>query len=52
MDKTRMLSLNLGMAEAATRGVFYKNKPVLENFAIFAGKHLCCSLFFNEVAGL
>ena len=30
--------------------VFCK-KGVLENFAKFAGKNLCHSLFFNEVAG-
>ena len=27
-------------------------KGVLKNFAKFKGKHLCQSLFFNEVAGL
>ena len=27
-------------------------KSVLRNFAKFTGKHLCQSLFFNEVAGL
>ena len=27
-------------------------KCVLRNFAKFAGKHLCQSLFFNKVAGL
>ena len=27
-------------------------KDVLRNFAKFTGKHLCQSLFFNEVAGL
>ena len=27
-------------------------KGVLRNFAKFAGKHLCQSLFFNKVAGL
>ena len=27
-------------------------KGVLSNFANFTGKHLCQSLFFNEVAGL
>ena len=27
-------------------------KAVLKNFAIFTGKHLCQSLFFNKVAGL
>ena len=27
-------------------------KGVLRNFAKFTGKHLCQSLFFNEVAGL
>ena len=31
--------------------VFYK-KGVPKNFAKFTGKHLCCSLFFNKVAGL
>ena len=30
--------------------VFCK-KGVLRNFAKFTGKHLCQSLFFNEVAG-
>ena len=30
--------------------VFYK-KGVLRNFAKFTGKHLCQSIFFNEVAG-
>ena len=30
--------------------MFYK-KAVLENFAIFTGKNLCWSLFFNENAG-
>ena len=28
------------------------DKGVLRNFAKFAGKHLCQSLFFNKVAGL
>ena len=27
-------------------------KGVLKNFTKFTGKHLCQSLFFNEVAGL
>ena len=27
-------------------------KGILGNFAKFAGKHLCQSLFFNKVAGL
>ena len=31
--------------------VFYK-KGVLRYFAIFTGKHLCQSLFFNKIAGL
>ena len=31
--------------------VFCK-KGVLRNFAKFAGRHLCQSLFFNKVAGL
>ena len=30
--------------------VFCKN-VVLKNFAVFTGKHLCQSLFFNKVAG-
>ena len=29
-----------------------RKKDVLRNFAKFAGKHLCPSLFFNKVAGL
>ena len=37
--------------------MFYKKrcsirKGVLRNFTKFTGKHLCESLFFNEVAGL
>ena len=31
--------------------VFYK-KGVPKNFAIFTGKHMCWSLFFNKVAGV
>ena len=31
--------------------IFFKT-GVLNNFANFTGKHLCCSLFFNKVAGL
>ena len=31
--------------------VFYK-KGVLKNLTKFTGKHLCQSLFFNNVAGL
>ena len=31
--------------------MFYK-KAVLKNFAIFTGKRLCWSLYFNENAGL
>ena len=30
----------------------FLSKGVLRNFAKFAGKHLCQSLFFNKVAGL
>ena len=30
----------------------FRKKSVLKNFAKFSGKHLCQSLFFNEVAGL
>ena len=30
----------------------YFKMGVLKNFAIFTGKHLCQSLFFNKVAGL
>ena len=31
---------------------FSMKKGVLKNFAKFTGKHLCQSLFYNEVAGL
>ena len=34
------------LTKAATEGVL-KKKAVLKNFAIFTGKHLCWSLFFN-----
>ena len=30
----------------------YFRKGVLKNFAMFTGKHLCWSLFFNKYAGL
>ena len=30
----------------------YVKEYVLKNFANFAGKHLCCSFFFNKVVGL
>ena len=36
---------------SSTPEVFCK-KGALRNFAKFTGKHLCQSLFFNEVAGL
>ena len=36
--------------EAATK--FFMEKAVLKNFAVFTGKHLCWSLFFNKVASL
>ena len=29
----------------------FLKKVVIENFTKFIGKHLCQSLFFNEVAG-
>ena len=38
-------------AEAATGGILLK-KTVLKTFAKFTRKHLCQSLFFNNVAGL
>ena len=31
--------------------IFFKT-GVLNNFANFTGKHLCCSLFFNKDAGI
>ena len=37
--------------EAVVRSCSVKN-GVLKNFAKFTGKHLCQSLFFNNVAGL
>ena len=43
-----MVKLNF---QKQPRGVFCK-KEVLRNFAKFAGKHLCQSLFFNKVATL
>ena len=36
----------------SSRPEVFCKKGVLKNFAKFAGKHLCQSLFFNEVAGL
>ena len=40
-----------GDSRSTCPNVFYK-KDALENFAKFAGKHLCQGLFFNKVAGL
>ena len=37
--------------EAVTKRCSIK-KAVLKHFAKFTGKHLCQSLFFNEIAGL
>ena len=42
--KLKMLIFYSLSSEVATGGV-------LRNFAKFAGKHLCQSLFFNKVAG-
>ena len=36
----------------SSRSEVFCKKGVLRNFAKFAGKHLCQSLFFNKVAGL
>ena len=41
----------LFIARSSCPKVFCK-KGVLRNFANFAGKHLCQSLFFNKAAGL
>ena len=35
-----------------SRPEVFCEKSVLRNFAKFTGKHLCQSLFFNNVAGL
>ena len=43
------------MVAVKTRSIrrgYSVKKGVLRNFAKFAGKHLCQSLFFNKVAGL
>ena len=42
---------SLHNSEAATEGVLYK-KVVLNNFAIFTGKHLSWSLFFKKIVVL
>ena len=36
----------------SSRSQMFFKIGVLKNFAIFTGKHLCCNLFFNKVAGL
>ena len=36
----------------SSRPDVFSKKVILTNFAIFTGKHLCQSLFFNKVAGL
>ena len=48
-EKCDMTSFNLGKQKQPLE-VFNK-KGVLKNFAKVAGKHLCQSLFFNNVAG-
>ena len=51
-SKTFSLSLASGFFDLQKQPpeVFYKKSTVLKNFAIFTGKHLCCSLFFKKVA--
>ena len=47
----RVLLSKSGMARGSRPEGFCK-KGVLKNFTKFTGKHLCQSLFFNEVAGV
>ena len=46
--KTQNLQIN---TRSSHPEVFYQKKDVLKNFAKFAEKHFCRSLFFNKVAG-
>ena len=43
---------NRSLLHRSSRPEVFCKKGVLRNFAKFAGKHLCQSLFFNKVAGL
>ena len=46
-----LLKINQHLTEIVVQRCSVK-KGVLKNFAKFTGKHLCESLFFNQVAGL
>ena len=43
---------NLTRHDGSSRPEVFCKKGILTNFAKFAAKHLCQSLFFNKVAGL
>ena len=50
--KYKLLILRISLhLEMQPPEVFYK-KAVIENFAIFTGKHLCLEPLFNRIAGL
>ena len=44
--------LTKSLSVRSNRPEVFCKKDVLKNFIKFTGKHLCQSLFFNEVAGL
>ena len=44
--------VKVGSSYRSSHRRYSVRKGVLRNFAIFTGKHLCRSLFFNKVAAL
>ena len=51
-QSTKYKILPVLMNAKSSRPEVFCKKVVLKNFAEFTGKHLCQSLFFNNVAGL
>ena len=50
--QVRLYHLSKTLKELKQPPEVFCKKGVLRNFAKFTGKHLCQSLFFNQVAGL
>ena len=48
---TYKISLYDFIISKSSRPEVFCKKDILKNFAKFAGKHLCKSLFFHKVAG-
>ena len=52
IDSNKHGNANLFLSLKKQPPEVFSEKGVLRNFTKFTGKHLCQSLFFNEVAGL